>query len=232
MKSIDVSSDPVSERIRSRLQASGAPFLANDNIAEFLQPGELEQIEREVEHHVRSILRSLVIDTENDHNTQDTARRVAKMYVREVFAGRFTECPPITDFPNVKKLDDLYTVGPITVRSACSHHMCPIEGRAWCGIVPGERVIGLSKFNRLADWVLRRPQIQEEAVVQLADAIEKLIKPQGLAVVISAKHTCMTWRGVREHAHAAMTTSVMRGIFRHDPKARDEFLTLIRGHGF
>lgn len=221
-----------SAEIRARLKAAGAPFLANDSIAAHIEPGELEMIEAEVARHVAGILDALVIDTENDHNTRDTAKRVAKMYVREIFAGRYTPRPPVTDFPNAKKLDQVYTVGPITVRSACSHHMCPIEGQAWCGVIPGERVIGLSKFNRLADWVLSRPQIQEEAVVQLADEIEALIKPRGLAVVIKAKHTCMTWRGVREGADAAMTTSVMRGIFREAPAAREEFLTFVGGHGF
>lgn len=221
-----------SARVRDRLRALNVPFFANDGIADHLQPGELEAIEAEVAGHVRAMLAALVIDFEHDHNTAETARRVAKMYVREIFAGRYTTRPPVTDFPNAKKLDQLYTVGPITIRSACSHHLCPIEGQAWCGVIPGERVIGLSKFNRLADWVLSRPQIQEEAVVQLADEIEELIKPRGLGVVIKAKHTCMTWRGVRESGDAAMTTSVMRGILREAPAAREEFLTFVRGHGF
>lgn len=216
----------VSAAIRARLDAAGVSYLANDCIADHISAEERVEIEREVEDIIGDLLGALVIDVERDHNSRDTARRVAKMYCREVFGGRFDPRPAITDFPNAKGLDEVYTVGPITVRSACAHHLCPILGRAWCGIIPGERVIGLSKFNRLADWVLARPQIQEEAVVMLADEIEALTKPRGLAVVIKATHACMTWRGVRETPSTVMTTSVMRGLFKTLPEARAEFLTL------
>lgn len=220
-----------SERIRKRLRDAGAPFLANDNIAAFLEPGDLDALQAEVEEKVAAVLDSLVIDTENDHNSRETARRVAKMYLREVFAGRYEPVPPVTDFPNAKALDEIYTVGPITVRSACSHHMCPIEGDVWCGVVPSDRVIGLSKFARLANWIMARPQIQEEAVVQLADEIERRIKPRALAVVVKARHTCMSWRGVRER-DTSMTTSVMRGLFRADAAARAEVMKLIEGQRY
>jgi GTP cyclohydrolase I len=222
---------PTSERIRLRIKRAGAPFLANDNISEFIAPGELDELQREIEKGLSSVLSSLVIDTENDHNTQETAKRVAKMYLREVFGGRYVKRPDVTDFPNAKNLDQLYTVGPITVRSACSHHMCPIQGHAWVGVIPSERVIGLSKFTRLAEWVMARPQIQEEAVVQLADLIESLIKPRGLAVVVKATHSCMTWRGVKDTG-TTMTTSVMRGLLRNEPAARAEFMALIEGQRY
>ena len=118
--------------------------------------------------------------------------------------------------------------GPITVRSMCSHHLVPIVGRAWVGVVPGpDSVIGLSKFNRLVDWVFARPQIQEEATVQLADIIEQRCKPLGLAVIVKATHMCMTWRGVRESDEATMTTSVVRGVLRDKPEARAELFSLI-----
>jgi GTP cyclohydrolase I len=149
------------------------------------------------------------------------------MYLKEVFAGRYDAQPKITDFPNAKSLDQVYTLGPITVRSACSHHMVPITGRCWIGILPSDRVIGISKFVRLANWVLARPQIQEEATVQLADIIEELIKPKGLAVVIEATHQCMTWRGVKE-SETKMNTSVMRGAFRDEAETRAEFFRLIK----
>lgn len=213
------------KQIADRLRAAGVPFKANDNIAAHLQPGELEAIQEEAEGHVRAMLKALVIDP--DHNTADTAKRVAKMYVREVFAGRYEPRPDVTDFPNVRQLDELYTVGPITVRSTCSHHLCAVKGCAWIGVIPGERVVGLSKFSRLTEWIMARPQIQEEAVMQLADEIEALIKPQGLGVVIRATHSCMTMRGVREH-DTTMTTSVMRGFLRDNAAARDEFLHMIR----
>lgn len=217
----------MSESIINRIRQDGGSFHANDNISKYLQPNEVEHLQVEVEEKVKALLQALVIDTENDHNTQETAKRIAKMYLREVFAGRYDPQPKITDFPNAKSLDQVYTLGPITVRSACSHHMVPITGRCWIGILPSDRVIGISKFVRLANWVLARPQIQEEATVQLADIIEELIKPKGLAVVIEATHQCMTWRGVKE-SETRMNTSVMRGAFRDEAETRAEFFRLIK----
>lgn len=217
----------MSESIINRIRQDGGSFHANDNISKYLQAGEIEHLQGEVEEKVKALLQALVIDTENDHNTQETAKRIAKMYLKEVFAGRYDAQPKITDFPNAKSLDQVYTLGPITVRSACSHHMVPITGRCWIGILPSDRVIGISKFVRLANWVLARPQIQEEATVQLADIIEELIKPKGLAVVIEATHQCMTWRGVKE-SETKMNTSVMRGAFRDEAETRAEFFRLIK----
>ena len=217
----------MSESIISRIKQDNGSFFANDNISKYLQANEIELLQAEVEEKVKALLQSLVIDIENDHNTQETAKRIAKMYLKEVFAGRYDEQPKVTDFPNAKSLDQVYTLGPITVRSACSHHMVPITGRAWVGILPSDRVIGISKFVRLANWVLARPQIQEEATVQLADLIQDLINPRGLAVVIEATHQCMTWRGVKE-SETKMSTSVMRGAFRDEPETRAEFFRLIK----
>jgi GTP cyclohydrolase I len=135
--------------------------------------------------------------------------------------------PKITEFPNAKELDQIYTLGPITIRSCCSHHLVPITGRAWIGVLPSDKVIGISKFVRLTNWIMARPQIQEESTVQLADLIEEIIKPKGLAVVVEATHNCMTWRGVEE-SNTAMTTSVMRGVFLDDACARNEFFGLIK----
>ena len=214
--------------IAERIRSSGGSYFANDNISEHLQPGELEAVEAELIDGIRSVLAGLVIDTENDHNTRETAKRIAKMYVREVFCGRYQPMPSVTDFPNAKKLDEVYTIGPITVRSACSHHMVPIMGKAWIGVLPSERIIGISKFVRLVEWIMARPQIQEEATVQVADLVERLINPRGLAIVVRAQHECMTWRGVRE-TNTSMTTSVMRGVFFSNSAARHEFLKLIEG---
>ena len=217
----------ISERIRSRLVAEDVSFLANDNIAEHIQPGELKELEVEVADRVRELLQSLVIDIDNDHNTQETAERVARMYLNEVFKGRFYEQPDVTSFPNTKDLDEIYTVGPITVRSACSHHLVPILGNCWIGIKPGSRVIGLSKFARVADWVFSRPHIQEEAVMILADEIERLCEPKGLGIIVKAQHYCMKWRGVKEPS-TSMVNSVVRGVFRHDPSLKQEFFELVR----
>lgn len=216
-----------SDRIRQRLQAARASFFANDNIAAYLEEGELESLQEEVVEQVRGLLKTLVIDVDNDHNTAETAERVAKMYLHEVFKGRYHPQPKVASFPNVRELDEIYTVGPVTVRSACSHHLVPILGHCWIGIQPGERVIGLSKFSRIADWVFSRPHIQEEAVIILADEIEALCKPRGLGIVLKAQHYCMKWRGVKE-PQASMVNSVVRGSFRSNVSMKKEFFDLIR----
>jgi GTP cyclohydrolase I len=223
---------PVSVKIRERVQAARKRFYANDNISQFVEPGELELLLDEVEEKMKGVLSSLVIDTENDHNTDNTARRVAKMYVNEVFKGRFVPAPAITEFPNVGHLNELMIVGPITVRSACSHHFCPVIGKIWIGVLPNEHtnVIGLSKYARLAEWIMGRPQIQEEAVVQLADLIQEKTQPDGLAIVMEASHYCMAWRGVKD-MDSKMINSVMRGVFLKDPNLRREFLSLIPQKG-
>ncbi len=219
---------PVSVKIRERLKAARKRFNANDNIADFIQPGEMEQMLDEVAAKMQGVLDSLVIDTQRDHNTADTARRVAKMYVSEVFKGRYVHAPTITEFPNAEHLNELMIVGPITVRSACSHHFCPVIGKIWIGVLPNERtnVIGLSKYARIAEWIMNRPQIQEEAVIQLADLIQEKTQPDGLAIVMEASHFCMAWRGVKD-MDSKMINSVMRGAFLKDPNLRREFLSLI-----
>lgn len=219
---------PASDRIRHRLISAGQRYHANDNIADFIEDGELGELQDEVQARMQEVLHALVIDTDNDHNTQGTARRVAKMFVREVFAGRYAPAPAVTAFPNVSHLNELMIVGPLKVRSACSHHLCPILGQVWIGVLPNAAsdLIGLSKYARLAEWVLGRPQIQEEAVVMLADALERRIRPDGLAVVMQASHFCMHWRGVKDDG-ALMRNSVMRGAFLKDATLRREFLSLL-----
>jgi|LauGreSuBDMM15SN_2_FD.fasta_scaffold00826_3 GTP cyclohydrolase I len=219
---------PISVVIRNRLKDARKRFHANDNISAYIEPGELGQLLDEVEQKMKGVLESLVIDTVSDHNTNDTARRVAKMYVQEVFGGRFAAQPKITEFPNVEHLNELMIVGPITVRSSCSHHFCPVIGKVWIGVMPNEHtsVIGLSKYARLAEWIMSRPQIQEEAVVQLADLIQEKTQPDGLAVVMNATHYCMSWRGVKD-ADSRMINSVMRGVFLKDANLRREFLSLM-----
>ncbi len=223
----DVAAVPVSARIRARITKNGGNFFANDNISEFIEPGELELLQEEVAAKMKSLLESLVIDTEHDHNTQDTARRVAKMYIKEVFRGRYQPAPPVTEFPNVSHLNELILVGPMTVRSACSHHFCPIIGKVWIGIMPNEHsnLIGLSKYARLTEWVMSRPQIQEEAVTELADLLMDKMRPDGLAVVMEADHFCMHWRGVKD-MESKMINSVMRGSFLKNSALRLEFLSL------
>ncbi|MGM9482904.1 GTP cyclohydrolase I [Roseateles sp. NT4] len=219
---------PVSERIRYRLVSAGCRHHANDNIAAYIEPGELDALQTEVQAKMQEVLKSLVIDTDSDHNTQDTAKRVAKMFLREVFAGRYAAAPPVTEFPNFSRLNELMIVGPITVRSACSHHLCPIMGKVWIGLLPNEHsnLIGLSKYVRLTDWIMSRPQIQEEAVTMLANELQERVQPDGLALVMEADHFCMHWRGVKD-SESKMTNSVMRGAFLKDANLRREFLSLI-----
>jgi len=220
----------MSEVIRDRVRNAGRRYHANDNISEFIQgEAELDALQAEVADRIRGVLSSLVIDLDQDHNSQETAERVARMYMEEVFRGRFQPMPKVTEFPNAESLNELMIIGPITVRSACSHHLVPIIGKLWIGVMPsGEsKLIGLSKYARIADWVMSRPQIQEEAVIQLADLLESRMQPAGLALVLEADHFCMQWRGVKD-AEPHMTNSVMRGAFLRNPELRREFLQLIR----
>ena len=226
-KSIDTPL-PASERIRYRLVGAGCRHHANDNIAAYIEDGELDELQAEVQAKMQEVLKALVIDTDSDHNTQDTAKRVAKMFLHEVFKGRYVPMPPVTEFPNFTRLNELMIVGPITVRSACSHHLCPIMGRVWIGLLPNEHsnLIGLSKYTRICDWIMSRPQIQEEAVTMLANELQERVQPDGLAIVMEADHFCMHWRGVKD-SETKMTNSVMRGAFLKDPNLRREFLSLM-----
>lgn len=216
-----------SEQVIKRLDNMGVNYLANDNINDHLGDDDLDDMQSDLEAIVYDLLRALVININADPNTKETPKRIAKMFIREIFSGRYLPCPDIKEFPNAKGLDQIYTIGPITVNSTCSHHFVPITGRAWLGLIPGERIIGLSKFKRLSDWIMCRPQIQEEATIQLADLIEKKIEPRGLGLIVKATHHCMTSRGIKE-ASTSMTTSVMRGIFLNNQAARQELLALIR----
>lgn len=219
---------PLSQVIRRRIQAKRARFHANDNIAQFIEPGEINGLIDEVASKLQGVLESLVIDTESDHNTRGTAYRVAKMYVNEVFTGRYTPQPNLTKFPNISRLNELMIIGPIAVKSACSHHLCPIMGRVWIGVLPDKQtaLIGLSKYARITEWIMCRPQIQEEAVVELANILEEKMKPTGLALVMEADHFCMQWRGVKD-LNSKMVNSVMRGSFLKDANLRREFLALM-----
>lgn len=224
------------------------PRNANDNLYEPLleafQQGELTlgqlNIQRailpSVEQACQALLDALLIDTEHDHNTKETAKRMAKMYVCEVFNGRYEPKPELKVFPNVKNLDQTYTLGPIDIRSYCSHHFVPIIGHAWVGILPESysndgMLLGLSKLSRYANWIFKRPQIQEEATEMLCDAIQKAIKPKGMAVTVRARHLCMTHRGVKEH-NTTMVTSALRGAIKDDGICRAEYFNLIKGQGF
>ena len=221
----------ISETIKQRLLEAGVNFRANDNISEHINSEELKQLQQEVQEKMQDVLESLVIDTTNDHNTQDTAKRVAKMWIKETFGGRYVPAPKVTSFPNMG-YKSMYTSGPISIRSTCAHHFQNIVGKAWVGIIPNGQVIGLSKFNRIIHHIVERPQIQEEMTSQIADALQKYAHTKHIAVVVKAEHHCMTHRGVREH-ESDMTTAIMLGAFKEDPATREEFYDIclsMKGH--
>jgi len=223
--------EKISEIIKQRIKDAGARFNSNDNIADFVKEGELEKLQQEVQDQFQSVLDSLVIDTANDHNTQETAKRVAKMYVQEIFGGRFRPTPRVTAFPNMG-YKSMYTSGPISIRSTCAHHFQNIVGKCWVGIIPEDEVIGLSKFNRLVHHIAERPQIQEEMTSAIADRLSLYAKTQHVAVIVKAEHHCMTHRGVREH-ESDMTTAVMKGAFLNEPPVKQEFYDIfnsMKGH--
>ena len=223
---------PVSKKIKERIVKAGKRFHANDNIADFIEEGELAELQQEVQSKLQGVFESLIIDTDNDHNTQETAKRVAKMWLRETFGGRYHAFPRVTSFPNMG-YKSMYTSGPISIRSTCAHHFQNIVGNAWIGIIPNGKVIGLSKFNRIVHHIAERPQIQEEMTTQIAEALQEYAHTKNIAVVVKAEHHCMTHRGVKEH-ESDMTTAIMLGAFKEDPATRDEFYKIcmsMKGHG-
>lgn len=222
----------ISQTIRERIQQTNASFHSNDNISEFIHEGELALLQAEVEEKFKAVLDALVIDTENDHNTQETAKRVAKMYINETFGGRYQPMPKVTAFPNMG-YKSMYTSGPISIRSTCAHHFQNIVGKCWVGIIPEDEVIGLSKFNRIIHHIAERPQIQEEMTTQITEALKEYAKTEHVAVVVKAEHHCMTHRGVKEH-ESDMTTAVLQGAFLNEPSVKQEFYNIclsMKGHG-
>ncbi len=166
-----------------------------------------------------------------DPNSTHTPLRVAKMLVNELLIGRYEHPPKITVFPNRKHVNNLIISQGIEVMSMCSHHWQTISGRCVIGYIPGDYVVGVSKLSRIVQWFARRPQIQEELGEQIADYIQKMLKPKALGVVIKAKHFCMIARGVEEsEEETEMITSVMRGYMLNDQSLRNEFLNLIRNY--
>lgn len=228
----DPASDlPISRIIESRIQAANARYHCNDNISDFIKDKEIDLLVDEVTEKMEAVLRSLVIDTKSDHNTRETAHRVAKMFINETFNGRYRPSPKITAFPNLG-YKSLYTTGPISIRSTCAHHFQNIVGKCWVGIVPEKEVIGLSKFNRIVHHICERPQIQEEMTTQIAEALQEYAKTSHIAVIVKAEHHCMTHRGVREH-ESDMTTAIMLGAFNSHAPLKQEFYDIclsMKGH--
>jgi len=175
---------------------------------------------------IGELLDILRIDHKNDHNTRETPARVAKMYVKELLRGRFAPPPKITDFENAQAYDQLIVTGPIDIKSVCAHHLMPIYGHAYIGILPAPdgKIIGLSKYDRIVDHFAGRFQIQEELVKQIGNFIVEQTQPRGLAVRVSAVHMCKTHRGVRAPHSSRMVNTALYGQMREDPSLKNEFL--------
>lgn len=216
------------ERIKKRLDDAGARYYAGDNIAEYIEPGERESLINELAIKFEGVLDTLIIDRQNDPNSQGTAKRLAKMYINELMSGRYDACPPITAFPNDNPADR-YT-GLINVRaeiiSMCSHHHQPVKGVCYIGLLPGVKVIGLSKYARIAQWCARRGTLQEELARQIGDQIMKYTGSEDVGVYIQATHGCMENRGVMAHSSLTQTT-VLHGQF-YNPSVKQEWLDDIR----
>src|SRR6476469_1042119 len=213
--------------LSSEIRASHlAPCRSNEALRLPLSPADQEAMLAATAAKVDELLDILLIDHRHDHNTRQTSTRVAKMLIHELLRGRFTGPPVITEFDNVKSFDQLIVTGPIAVRSTCAHHLLPIYGEAFIGILPAVdgKIIGLSKYDRIVEHFSARLQIQEELVAQIGNFIEGVSKPRGLAVRISAVHMCKTQRGVRAEHASRMVSTDYRGEMLIDVGLRSEFL--------
>ena len=202
-----------------------APFLANEAVTLPLDEAERAGMIRAATDVICELFDVLQIDHHRDHNTRDTPKRVARMFVEEILSGRFGEPPSITEFENAEGFDQLLVTGPIEVRSTCAHHLMPIYGEAFIGVLPSAdgKIIGLSKYDRIVGHFASRLQIQEELVKQVGQFIVDKTQPRGLAVRISAVHMCKTHRGVRSSHRGRMVTSSYYGQLDADPDLRREF---------
>lgn len=197
---------------------------ANGNIG--LTEKQKLQKKKQLEKIFTKFLDVLGYDQENDYNIKETPKRMAKMYIDELFVGNYSDPPNITVFPNSKEYDQMIVSGPISVKSVCSHHLVSFVGTAWVGYVPDKNVIGLSKFSRIVKYFMRRPQIQEELTEQISDYIQELVSPKGLIIAMKCQHMCMTVRGVNE-PDSWMFTSSVKGAFAENLSTRQEFFNLI-----
>ena len=217
-----------SKEIIGRLQDAGIRYWAGDNISEVLQEGDKEQLIEEATLKFEQVLDSLVIDRQNDPNSMDTGRRLAKMYFNEIMAGRYDPMPNATAFPN--HVDDGYK-GMLVVRSEiksmCSHHHQPVNGVAYIGIIAAETLIGLSKYTRIAQWCARRGTLQEELNNVIANEIQKATGSSNVGVYLQATHGCCENRGIGAHSSLTQTT-VLRGAFGDDPGTKKEFMDNIK----
>ena len=217
-----------SKKIKEKLQQDGKRFWAGDNISAYLEEGDKDKLIDELSDKFEAVLQGLVIDTENDPNSNDTGRRLAKMYINELMAGRYDPIPNATAFPNnsIDRYDGMLVVRS-ELTSMCSHHHQIVRGVAYIGIIASEKLIGLSKYTRIAQWCAERGTLQEELANDIAREIQKAPGTENLGVYIQATHGCVENRGVRAHSSLTQTT-VLKGAFKEDPATKKEFMDNIK----
>ncbi len=215
--------------IKAKLEAADIRYWANDNISQVLEEGDREALIEEAVPAFENVLQNLVIDTKTDPNSMDTARRMAKMYVNEIMSGRYEEMPNPSAFPNY--VGEGGYEGMLVVRSEltslCSHHHQTVKGVAYIGIIAGEKLLGLSKYSRIAQWCARRGTLQEELNVMIADAIQKETGSEHVGVYVQATHGCCENRGIKAHSSLTQTT-VLRGAFKDDMGTKKEFIDNVK----
>jgi len=213
---------PVSQEIAERLKKRGVRFFACDNISQHIESWEHDQLINELEGKFQGVLESLVIDTENDPNSRDTARRLAKMYVLEIMGGRYEKPPAVTSFPNEDNYEQLIVIRS-DIKSMCSHHHQPVQGVCYIACMPGQKVIGLSKYTRVAQHLASRGHLQEELTEMIAKEIERLTESKAVGVYIRARHGCCENRGIRS-SNSSTQTTVLKGLLRTDSALKNEFM--------
>ena len=212
----------ISKQIKTRLQRAGKRFHAADNISEFMHEGDHEELIEELTDKFQGVLESLVIDVDNDPNSIDTSRRLAKMYINEIMSGRYNDMPKVTSFPNEGQYDQLIIVRS-DIKSMCSHHHQPVTGICYIACLPGDNVIGLSKYTRIAQHLAQRGQLQEELTEMIATEIEMLTQAPAVGVYIRARHGCCENRGIRS-SNSSTQTTVLKGALKTDAALRNEFM--------
>lgn len=217
----------ISTEITERLKAKGKRFFACDNVSSEITADERQALIEELTDKFEEVLKALIIDIENDPNSKDTGKRLAKMYVNELMEGRFFPPPTSTSFPNegATKYDGMLVVRA-ELKSMCSHHHQIVDGTAYIGIIPGKNVIGLSKYIRIAQHMARRGTLQEELCVAIADQIRLATGSEHVGVYIEARHGCCENRGVGAHNSLTQTT-VLHGQF-HEADVKKEFFDAIK----
>lgn len=216
----------ISDKIKQRLEIDGKKYFASDNISKYIQAGETAELIEELEVAFEQVLQSLIIDTKNDPNSMGTAHRLAKMYINEIMGGRYLPDPRITSFPNDGQYDQLIVVRA-DIKSMCSHHHQPVSGVCYIGCLPGDEVIGLSKYTRVAQHLSNRGHLQEELTEMIATRIEKLTKSKGVAVYIKARHGCCENRGILA-SNSSTQTTVVKGELKSNINLKQEFMDNIK----